>query len=471
MSMNESLRNLPSVNDTLNLPEVAAFVEKHGREVVTYAVRRAIDRARETVLGGGEAPDAGRIAAAAGRTVAGICEPSLKPVINATGVVLHTNLGRAPLGEEAVEEIARIARGYSSLEFDLTKGKRGNRHVHAREMVTFLTGAEDALVVNNNAAGIVLLLRTLAEGREVIVSRGELIEIGGSFRIPEIMASSGARMVEVGSTNRTRLSDYESAITDETAIIFKAHKSNYTIGGFSEEVSVGELAGLAHDRGLIMVYDIGSGLLRNVEGSCLADEPDVRSALADGADLVAFSGDKLLGGPQAGIVAGKRDLVGRLASAPLMRALRVGKLTLAGLSAACRQYLNPEGLSAGNPIVGMLARSREELERLASKLAAELEKAGVSSLAVESKGQPGGGSLPEVRLESVAVEVTPQGDEGTGKQTFAERVFRELLEGDGPVLAVLREGKLLFDVLTLREDEIVPLARKVAEVCGKGANR
>jgi L-seryl-tRNA(Ser) seleniumtransferase len=285
------------------------------------------------------------------------------------------------------------------------------------------------------------------------------------------MESSGARMVEVGATNRTRLADYEAAITDETAIIFKAHKSNYTIGGFAEEVPVAELAGLAHDRGLVMVYDIGSGLLRNIEGSCLADEPDVRSALSDGADLVTFSGDKLLGGPQAGIVAGKRDLVKRLASAPLMRALRVGKLTLAALSAACRQYLNPGGPAAGTPAIGALARSREELDRLAALLTEELKKAGVLSRTVGSAGQPGGGALPDVRVESAAVEVTPQGDRGTRKQSFAERVFRNLLDSDPPVLGVLREGRLLLDVLALSEDEIAVLAGKVAEACGKEAGR
>jgi L-seryl-tRNA(Ser) seleniumtransferase len=386
---------------------------------------------------------------------------SLRPVINATGVILHTNLGRAPLGRAVVEEIAEVAAGYSNLEFDLREARRGDRNVHVAEILRLLTGAEDALVVNNNAAGITLTLRTLAYGREVVVSRGELIEIGGSFRIPEIMAAAGARMVEVGTTNRTRLEDYERAIGPETALLFKAHKSNYSISGFAAEVPSAELAGLGRRRGVAFFYDLGSGLLRRPPGLPLEGEPDVAGALAGGADLVAFSCDKLVGGPQAGVVAGRTGLVAQLRRAPLMRALRVGKLTLAGLSAACRAYLRDESLERDNPTIAMLARSLSDLENLAAGLRAQIEGRGIAARVVDSAGQCGGGALPELSIPSRAVELVPREGIGDARVTFAERIYRRLLDGDPPVLAVLREGRLLLDVLTLSEAELPQAAQAV----------
>ena len=385
----------------------------------------------------------------------------LKPVINATGIILHTNLGRAPLGKEMIDEIAKVADGYCNLEFDIAKARRGDRNVHVREILKSITTAEDALVVNNNAAGIILTLNALALGRDVIVSRGELIEIGGSFRIPEIMAASGARMVEVGSTNKTRLSDYEDAIGDDTALLFKAHKSNYSVSGSTEEVSVREVAELAHAHGLPMVYDIGSGLLRRPTAPAMDDEPDVAGAISDGVDIVTFSCDKLLGGPQAGVLAGKADLIAQLARAPMMRAFRVGKLTIAALSVACRHYLSDEDLASGNPTFSMLGRSTEELEKQAKTLVDALAERGVESRIVESEGQCGGGTLPELRIKSVAVEIVPKDKKGRSKPTFAERMYRHLLDGDQPILAVLREGKLILDMLTVREDENQVIAERV----------
>ena len=463
MTSHKDLRRLPSVNAVLDRPTVAELIVQYGRPVVTYAVRTVVDRARARVLNGEQACDMEAIVSEAMDLVAAVCGKSLRPVINATGVALHTNLGRAPLSSSVVNDIAEIARGYSNLEFDLQHARRGHRHTHVAEILKFVTSAEDAVVVNNNAAGIILTLHTLARDREVVISRGELIEIGGSFRIPEIMAASGARMVEVGTTNRTRLSDYEAAIGPETAILFKAHKSNYSITGFTEEVSVRELARLSHAHGLLTVYDVGSGLLRKLEGLPLRDEPDVRSAIADGADLVMFSCDKLLGGPQAGVVAGRSELISRLAEAPLMRAFRVGKLTLAGLSSVCRQYVREESVLASNPALAMLARRQEELERLASRLLDELKQRGISARLVESVGRCGGGSLPNVLFKSVAVEVLPRGGEHDHGLSFAERLFGNLLRRERPVLGVLREGKIFFDVLTVFEDDIPYIAKATSE--------
>ncbi len=462
MTENRKLRDLPSVNEVLEHPDVKALAAERGRALVKYAARAAIDGARTRVLEGGEAPGRDTVIADALALAETVLRGSLRPVINATGVVLHTNLGRAPLGAAVIEEISRVATGYSTLEFDLAAARRGNRNVHVREILRLLTGAEDAAVVNNNAAGLVLALNTLASGREVVISRGELIEIGGSFRIPDILAASGARMVEVGSTNRTRLSDYEEAIGPDTALLFKAHKSNYSMSGFTEEVPVAELAGLARSRELPLLYDIGSGLLRKPQGLPLASEPDVAGALADGADLVAFSCDKLLGGPQGGVLAGRRELISRLAKAPLMRALRVGKLTLAALSAACRAYLRDEDLVRSNPTFAMLSRKRADLDRLASALLEELNSLGVEARAVESSGQCGGGTLPDLVIPSVAVELLPREGIGDSESSFAERIYRRLLDADPPVLGVLREGRLLLDVLTLLSEQLPQVARAVA---------
>jgi len=472
----ERLRSLPSVNEVLNHAAVDALSRQHGHELVTAAVRSVIDRARAAILDGAESPDAeppGEDAIVAGvlELAASIFGRSLKPIINATGVVLHTNLGRAPLGEAVLEEVTAVARGYCNLEFDLELARRGHRNNHVAELLRFLTSAEEAVVVNNNAAGIVLALGTLAAGREVIISRGELIEIGGSFRIADIIKASGAVMVEVGTTNRTRPADYEAAIGPQTALIFKAHKSNYSISGFTEEASVKQLAELARAHDLPLVYDIGSGLLRRPENLPLGDEPDVRGAIGDGADLVMFSVDKLLGGPQGGIVAGRAELVGRLTRAPLMRAMRVGKLTLAAIGAACRHHLDDASLAAASPTFAMLERSLDEKNRLASQLLASLRAAGVEARLVESTGQCGGGTLPALQLPSVAVEILP--DEGKlggkleGKATFAEQVFHRLLATDRPVLGILREGKLLLDILAILPEEVDPIARAVSAAIGR----
>ncbi|MFH1874519.1 MAG: L-seryl-tRNA(Sec) selenium transferase [Pseudomonadota bacterium] len=454
--MNKNLRNIPSVNELLQHPELELLINEQGRELVTYAIRKVVDEVREKMVNGSPSTSSGRtvnnsdlnkqIIAQIISLVANISGKSLKPVINATGIVLHTNLGRAPIGEIVLKDAFAALSGYSNLEFDLSTGKRGKRSSHIIELIKYLTLAEDAVVVNNNAAGIVLALNTLARGKEVIISRGELVEIGGSFRIPEIMRAAGVKMKEVGTTNKTHLKDYENAITEKTALIFKAHKSNYAIKGFAKEVGVAELAQLAATKNLPLVYDIGSGLLRRPEKIAMQNEPDIRSALQDGADLVAFSCDKLLGGPQAGIVAGRKNLVQKLAKAPMMRALRVGKITLAIMASAFQNYLNDKTLLKNNPLFVMLKRSESELEQLAKDLAAKLEKKGVAAKVIKSTAQCGGGSLPELELPSFAVQIK------TAQK--AEKMYFNLLQADRPVVGILRKGELLLDVYTLFENDI-----------------
>lgn len=455
--MKQKLRNIPSVDRLVNhsgLKEQKDFSEN----LLTFAIRKVTAKERKSILAGG-APfkEAGRIDAIK-RECKKIGENSLKPMINATGVVLHTNLSRAPLGEYVLQEISSIIKGYSNLEFDLQKGKRGQRNDHISELIKFITNAEDAVVVNNNAAAVMMILKTFADGGEVIISRGELIEIGGSFRIPDIMRASGAKMVEVGTTNRTRISDYENAITKNTKVILKAHKSNYYIGGYTEEAKLDELVKLAEKHDLIFFYDMGSGLLRKPQGLPLEDEPDVRSTIKKGIDLVSFSGDKLLGGPQAGVICGKSALISKLAKAPMMRALRIGKLTTAGLSAVMKCYLNDEAFISNVPIFEMINRDQIELNELAEELSSEFNKLGVKNKIVASEAQVGGGTLPNLKMESKAVKI-----ENIPEKLSEKKLFMKLLSLERPILAILREGNLLFDVHSIFEKDI----NFIAETVGK----
>lgn len=458
-----ALRELPSIGALIDSSLARELSERHGRELVRETLRSVIEDARRAVLAGQQAPAADTILTRLEETILQQKRTSLRPVINATGIVLHTNLGRAPLGQAVIAAIGEAASGYCNLEFDLDSGRRGERTAHAREVLKLLTGAEDAVVVNNNAALLLLALSVLAKGKEVIVSRGELIEIGGSFRLPDIMAASGARMVEVGTTNRTRLADYEKAIGPDTGLLFKAHRSNFAIIGFTEEASVRELSGLARAHGLPLLYDQGCGLLRRPIGSVFDQEPDVRSLLEEGADLVAFSGDKLLGGPQAGILVGGQALIQRLAKAPLMRALRVDKLTYAALIAACLGFLCPtEEVERHNPAFAFLSRTPGELRALAEHLQAALSERGIASRVVASGGQCGGGALPGVVIPSSAVEIQEIELSGEGKDRFTERLHVALRHDETPVLSVLREGHLLLDVLALFPGQIPLIAEAVA---------
>jgi len=465
MAQESSLRDLPAVDRLMNDESVQALISQYGKGAVKYVIRETLDDLRAGTGKDDAAPNIETIVDKVARAVRNLCESSLQPVINATGVVLHTNLGRAPLGEDVLKEIARIAGGYSNLEFDLEEASRGRRDVHLKSLLRLLTGAEDALVVNNNAAAIMLALNTLARDKDVIISRGELIEIGGSFRIPDIMAAAGARMVEVGTTNRTRLSDYERAITADTAMIFKAHRSNYLISGFTEEVSVKVLVKLPRKHKLPMMYAIGSGLLRRESDLPLGDEPDVRSALADGADIVSFSTDKLLGGPQAGIVTGSREYVARMASAPMMRVLRVDKIAYAGLAAVCRGFLTEGNREQTHPAFAMMSRTKEKLDRLAMSLVAELNRHGIRSCIVDSEGRVGGGAQPGLAISSRSVEVIePAGFRTERGKLFAETVYHELLLTGAPVLGVLREGRLFFDMLSVFDRDIPVISEQVRNV-------
>jgi len=455
-------RDLPSVDAVLGYTDVAELSQKYGRELTVYAVRLVISRVRED-LGRDPRTSLSRQTIVDGirELVTAISGSSLTPVINATGVILHTNLGRAPLGKVVVEEIKEVLTGYSNLEFNLKEGSRGNRLDHINELIKYLTGAAKALVVNNNAAGIVLTLNTLAGGREVIISRGELIEIGGSFRIPEIMAASGVQMIEVGTTNRTRLSDYEKAIGPRTALLFKAHKSNYYIKGYTEEAGMRELADLAHARDIPFVYDLGTGLLRKPEKLLFHDEPDIKTVLESGADLVLFSCDKLLGSTQAGIIAGRSDLVALLEKAPMMRAMRVGKVTLAALASACRCYLDEKRLFSDLPLFSMLDRTVEQLEKLSRDLVQRLQRLDVEIKIVESQGHSGGGSLPDINLKSLAVKLTNRGRNKASSSDFARQMYERLLKSERPIVSIVRQGELYLDMLTVFKEDIPYIATEL----------
>jgi len=452
------------VDTVLKQNNIIELISRYGHELVTYMIRDVIDDVRKGILKGKEATGIEQIAEMVCEKVNTFSHPSLKRVINATGVVLHTNLGRAPMGKKVLDEVKDIILGYSNLEFNLKKGSRGQRNEHVASLLRFITGAEDVLVVNNNAAGIILALNTFAKNREVIISRGELIEIGDSFRIPDIMAASGAKMVDVGTTNKTHLSDYEKAINKNTSLILKVHKSNYYIGGFTEEVPLKELVKLAHSRELPVLYDIGSGLLRKPKNLPLLEEPDVRTSLHQGVDLVTFSGDKLLGGPQSGIIAGKREWVSVLKTAPMMRALRVGKFTISALSTVIRSYLNDRTLVESLPLFSMLERTEEDLKKSAEAFVSKLADSGITSRVVKSTGQCGGGTLPNLELNSFAVSLACEHKSQNERSLFAENVFIKLLDLDYPILGILRQGEILFDVLTLSEADFPYIAAAISQI-------
>jgi L-seryl-tRNA(Ser) seleniumtransferase len=425
------LRDLPSVDELVRderlLGEVPALA--------VTAARTVLSRAREEIQAGHEPGD---LAQRALEELRAARAPALRRALNATGVIVHTNLGRAPLPEAALARALEVGRGYSNLEFDLDAGARGSRQDHVAAILRRLTGAEAALVVNNNAAAVLLALAALAEGREVLVSRGELIEIGDGFRIPDVLVRSGARLREVGTTNRTRAGDYERAVGPETAVLLRVHQSNFRVVGFTEQPAVAELAAVAQRHGLPLVDDLGSGVLVHLEG-----EPSAKESLAAGADLVCFSGDKLLGGPQAGIVVGRAGLVERLRRHPLQRALRADKLTLAALEGTLGLYLDPERALREVPVLRMLQEPvetvRARAERLAAAVGGEVE---------QTVARVGGGALPLAELPSFACAVE-------------EGLAEPLRRGEPPVVGVLRDGRLLLDCRTLTDDEAAKAATAV----------
>lgn len=445
------LRELPSVDQVLKTPLGSTSIQRFGRQVATAAVRTALAAAREACRGGAAVPQASDVAADAVAQLKAAERPSLRPVFNLTGTVLHTNLGRAPLAEEAIEAVRAAMREAVALEFDLDTGKRGERDDHLRSLVCELTGAEDATVVNNNAAAVLLALNTLALGREAIVSRGELIEIGGSFRMPEIMARAGAKVVEVGTTNRTHPKDYVAAISQETGLILKVHTSNYRVEGFTAEVGARELASIARAQGVPVVHDLGSGTLFDLAAYGLKHEPTVREAIADGADLVTFSGDKLLGGPQAGFIVGSKALLAAIGRNPMKRALRVDKLRLAALEATLRLYRDPDRLAERLPTLRLLARPSAEIAAQAERLAPVIADALGEAFAVETvecRSQVGSGALPLETIPSagLVVRVKSGGGNALGALAAALRGLRI------PVIGRIENRALVLDLRCL-EDE------------------
>jgi len=418
-----------------DLPSVDELARDHPDPLAVTAAREVLARAREEIRGGF---DPGDLAARLEQALAAARAPSLRRVLNATGVIVHTNLGRAPLAAAALERVQDAARGYSNLEYDLTDGARGSRQDHVSAILRRLTGAEAAIVVNNNAGALLLALAALAEGREVVVSRGELIEIGDGFRIPDVLARSGARLVEVGTTNRTRAADYERAAGEGTALLLRVHQSNFRLVGFTERPALAELAAVARRLGVPLLDDLGSGALVD-----LPDEPTAQQALAEGADLVAFSGDKLLGGPQAGIVVGRAELVESLRRHPLHRALRADKLALAALEGTLLLYLEPERALREVPVLRMLhedaAAVRARAERLAGAVGGGVE---------ETVARVGGGALPLAELPSYACAVE-------------ESLAQPLRGHEPPLIGIVRDGRLLLDCRTLSEEEAEEAAAAV----------
>ncbi|MGZ6131572.1 MAG: L-seryl-tRNA(Sec) selenium transferase [Myxococcaceae bacterium] len=443
----ERLRGLPSVESVLVSEAGRAALQIHPRPRVTEAIRRVLTVLRARILAG---EGASFSSDALGPALVALATPGLREVLNATGVVLHTNLGRAPLAPEALAAVQAVGRGYSNLELDLESGERGSRFASLLEPLRALTGAEDALVVNNCAAATLLVLTALAEGREVVVSRGELVEIGGGFRIPDVMRQSHATLVEVGTTNRTRRADYERALSPATALVTKVHRSNFALVGFTEETSVEELSRLCQPRGVPLFVDAGSGLLSPLDVPGAAGEPTMRSHVEAGADLVAFSGDKLLGGPQAGIVVGRAFWVSRLRAHPLSRALRVDKLTVAALEATLRMV--QDGRADALPARALAVSAEPVLRERAEALRQHLADAGVTARVVRVEGQVGGGTLPMARPPSWACLV--EGD--------AEGTAARLRTGEPAVLGRIEEGRLVLDVRCLEDRDLGRLAAAVA---------
>jgi L-seryl-tRNA(Ser) seleniumtransferase len=446
------LRKIPSVDLILSQPWVKELEGKYARPLITSIIRRSLDDLRQEVLAGraDEAQcDPEQIRARMEMLAQDRLAPSLKELINATGVIIHTNLGRSPLSKRVADRIHRAATSYSNLEYDLEKGARGERNAHLKALMEELTGAGSALAVNNNAAAVLLALSTLAQGKEVIVSRGELIEIGGSFRIPDVMARSNAILREVGSTNRTHLRDYEAAINDNTALLFKAHTSNYKIVGFTKEVDLKEFSQLGKSRGIPTMFDLGSGCLVDLTGFGLEGEHTVQEALAAGIDVVSFSGDKLLGGPQAGILAGRADLIEMMRSNPLTRALRMDKMTLAGLEATLEEYTRPQGPFEGVPTLAMIAESEDVLEEEANSLASAIEEAlGDKALVSveQGEGMVGGGSLPMAPLKGPKVRVKPF-------SMTPARLERKLRSRTPPLIVVIQDDGIMLDPRTLLQGQ------------------
>jgi L-seryl-tRNA(Ser) seleniumtransferase len=455
------LRNLPGVDKILEQKEIKTFLEKLPRSYVVEVIRQILDETRKEILSGNlNIFKSDQVIRKIKKALDKNTHRSLQRVINATGIILHTNLGRAFLSESAQAAVQNIIKGYSNLEFNLQTGKRGSRYSHVEDILCKITGAESALVVNNNAAAVMLVLGTLAKDREVIVSRGQLVEIGGSFRVPDVMSASGAKLVEVGTTNKTYISDYENAITENTALLLKVHTSNFRVVGFTNEATSEELVNLGRRKGLPVFEDLGSGFLVELFKWGITDEPTVQQSIKSGIDVVSFSGDKLLGGPQAGIIVGKKVYVDKMKKNPLTRALRVDKMTIAALEATLWEYLDSEKVVRTNPTLALLTMDKEKLHEKALKLKGMLEEALESSvsLAIE-KGfsKAGGGSLPLQELPTYLVTLVPQ-------EITVETAAAKLRDASIPVVTRIIDDKLAFDPRTITDEEMSLLVQSVKDV-------
>ena len=457
------LRQLPSVDRLLGLEAVQELIDAFGRDQVVEALRDALETVRQDVQDGGDLPPVASLVEGASLRLEERLRPTLKPVINATGVIIHTNLGRAPLSESALEAMDAVSRGYGTLEYDLDAGQRGHRTVHAERLLRQLTGAESALVVNNNAGAVLLALMGLAQGRGVVISRGQLVEIGGGFRVPDVMVQSGARLIEVGTTNRTHLYDYENALRtdDGVALILRAHHSNFRVVGFTSEPSLGELVALAEHHELPVMDDLGSGALLETSQFQLAHEPTVQESVGAGAAVVCFSGDKLLGGPQAGIIVGKASYIDPLKSHPMTRALRPDKLCLVGLQETLLHYARGEAVESV-PVWRMIATPLDAIEQRARAWQEELRQTGVPCEVVDGRSTVGGGSLPGETLPTKLLAVSTEHPDG---------VARALREGVPPVIARIEEGRLLLDPRTVRAEEHDDLLRGVVDAATRTENQ
>jgi L-seryl-tRNA(Ser) seleniumtransferase len=458
--MNEKqnlLSNLPSVDEILKSKQGVEWLNIYPRRYVLQAIREAIDLRRKEIIEGLAADFSEEIMIAdIGNMIEELSSYSLRPLINATGVVIHTNLGRSILSKKALENIQRVSESYSNLEYDIKEGKRGKRYTHVKRILREITGVEDALIVNNNAAAVLLCLNTLSKGKEVIVSRGELVEIGGSFRMPEIMAASGAILREVGTTNKTHLYDYEEAINENTSLILKVHKSNFRVIGFSEEVFIEDLVSLGKKHQIPIMFDLGSGCLMDLRTFGIQDEPVVKDIVKSGIDITTFSGDKLLGGPQCGVIVGKREYIEKIQKNHLTRAMRIDKLTLAGIEATLMEYIDEEKAIRNVPTLKMLLQKPEELRgranKIAKRLKREIQNAYIRVMSDSSRA--GGGALPEVALPTYAVSIKSD-------EISVNELEERLRKSNPPIIARIKEDSLIIDARTIRDEDLESLVKGV----------
>jgi len=464
MSVNTALlRKIPKIDEILKQPAMVEAAEGCNHSILMESIRETLDALRQQILGGNDAVslEMEDICSAVLELVNEKNTMSLRPVINATGIILHTNLGRALLSDRAVQAIKDVAQDYNTLEYNLKKGARGSRYDHIEELIAKITGAEDAIAVNNNAAAVMLVLSTMVKGKEAITSRGELVEIGGAFRVPDIMAQSGGTLVEVGTTNKTHYSDYVNAINENTGALLKVHTSNFKIMGFFEEVTLEEMVEIGHARNIPVIYDMGSGSMIRLEDYGIHDEPNVPDILKTGVDIVSFSGDKLLGGPQAGIIVGKREWIEKMKKNPLTRAFRIDKLTLAALEATLRDYLDPDVALKSIPTLRMMTATKEDLEPKGQKLFDMLNEnaEGYSVELTEDFGQIGGGSVPTQMIPSIVIALKPEHislDE-------LEKLLRTKVSL--PIIARISKERMLLDVRTIDERHFDYINETVRKLC------